>query len=415
MGGADDSADVIDAPTLVEIDRCISPGITVLSSQGRAEYALPLGGVLTIGRGPDCDVRIEQSSISRKHLRIYGTDPIEIEDLGSANGTWLDGELLDGGKRIRVPMVAYLELGSALVIVRSGATRAPSVGAPFAGAPAASSASNKKARSRATPMAIVRERLSLVAKSRASVLIVGETGVGKGVLAETIHHESPRATQPFVEAHCAALPGVTLERELFGFEPGAFIGATRAKRGLMESAHGGTLLLDDVEEMSLPAQVMLLRALETRRITRLGGTRSYDADVRLLATTTRDLRALVEERRFRSDLYFRLEQIVIVVPPLRERLDEIPNLAATFVQAACERARRPPLQLSEAAIAKLKAFTWPGNVRQLRNVLERAVLLCSGIPSRPRIFGSTPLSGTSARYRCGHRPEPVPPWPRWRR
>jgi DNA-binding NtrC family response regulator len=217
-----------------------------------------------------------------------------------------------------------------------------------------------------------------IAASPISVLLLGETGVGKEVMAETIHKESPRAGKPMLRLNCAALSEQLLESELFGHERGAFTGAVQAKPGLLETAHGGTVFLDELGEMPLSTQVKLLRVLEDRQVQRIGSLKPKPIDVRFVAATNRDLEAEIAAGRFRQDLYFRLNGIAVTIPPLRERVDEIEGLANAFIVHACQKSQRDDVPvLSPQALALLKAYTWPGNIRELRNVMERAVLLCT--------------------------------------
>ncbi len=209
-----------------------------------------------------------------------------------------------------------------------------------------------------------------VAQSRATVLLRGESGTGKEVVARAIHDEGPRAGRPFVAVNCGALPEALLESELFGHERGAFTGAAAARAGRFELADGGTLFLDEVGELPLPAQVKLLRAIQERQFERVGGTRSITVDVRLVAATNRDLEEAVRSGSFRIDLYHRLQVVEIVLPPLRQRRDDVPVLV-DFLLADLEREHGRRLSLSREAMAALGRYDWPGNVRQLRNVLER--------------------------------------------
>jgi two-component system response regulator AtoC len=209
------------------------------------------------------------------------------------------------------------------------------------------------------------------------VLVVGETGVGKDLLATSIHALSPRARKPFVCINCAALPDSLLESELFGFERGAFTGAVTAKPGLFESAEGGTVFLDEVGEMPLALQAKLLRVLDQHEVTRVGALTPRRIDVRFVAATNRDLEAQVKAGAFREDLYYRLNAVVIVVPPLRERVVEIAPLAAHFAAEAARALGRVEVPTFDPeATALLERYPWPGNVRELRNVGERAVLVC---------------------------------------
>jgi transcriptional regulator with PAS, ATPase and Fis domain len=217
-----------------------------------------------------------------------------------------------------------------------------------------------------------------IAAGTINVLVLGETGVGKEVMARTIHARSPRATAPLVCLNCAALSEALLESELFGHEKGAFTGAVQAKEGLLESAKGGTVFLDEVGEMPLALQAKLLRVLEQREVLRVGALRPRPIDVRFVSATNRDLEAESLAGRFRQDLYFRLNGIAIEIPPLRARREEIDALARAFVtQASREAGRAPPL-LAPDALAQLGRYSWPGNIRELKNVMERAVLLCEG-------------------------------------
>jgi len=210
------------------------------------------------------------------------------------------------------------------------------------------------------------------------VLVTGETGSGKDVVAEAIHALGPRASRPIVKLNCAALPENLLESELFGHERGAFTGADAAKPGLFETADRGTLFLDEIGEMSPALQAKLLRVLEDRRVRRVGATREKTVDVRVVAATHRDLKAAVESSTFRQDLYYRLSVMVLSVPPLRERQREIPLLAERVAAEAAERAGREPVTLGAAALEVLQRYDWPGNVRELQNAVGAAVVLCQG-------------------------------------
>jgi DNA-binding NtrC family response regulator len=219
-------------------------------------------------------------------------------------------------------------------------------------------------------------RLERAAKSPSStVLIRGETGSGKELMARFLHEKSARAQGPFVELNCSAIPETLLESELYGHERGAFTDAKRFKKGLFELADGGTLFLDEIGEMAPTLQAKLLRVLETRTFRRVGGHADISVDVRVVAATHRDLAAMVADGRFREDLYFRLNVVPVEVPPLRERLEDLPALAEHFVQRLARELGRPTLRLHPGALTALARHRWPGNVRELRNVLERAVLL----------------------------------------
>jgi two-component system response regulator AtoC len=216
-----------------------------------------------------------------------------------------------------------------------------------------------------------------VAGANINVLILGETGVGKEVLATMLHQRSPRATKPLVALNCGSLPESIIESELFGNERGAFTGAT-GKIGLIESADGGTVFLDEIGELPLQVQAKLLRLIETRAITRVGGVKPKQVDVRFIAATNRDLEREVLKGTFRSDLFFRLNGISLSIPPLRERKAEIAPLALGFLRTFCAEANRPMPRLGEEVIDLLRGHSWPGNIRELKNVIERALILCDG-------------------------------------
>jgi transcriptional regulator with GAF, ATPase, and Fis domain len=224
----------------------------------------------------------------------------------------------------------------------------------------------------------VLKQASQVAATATTVLLSGESGTGKELVARLIHGTSPRSDGPYVALNCAALPDQLLESELFGYEKGAFTGATGTKPGQIERAARGVLLLDEVGEMSLPAQAKLLRVLQEKEFQRLGGTRVLTADVRVVAATNRDLRAAVENRTFREDLYYRLHVFEIRLPPLRERREDILLLAEEFLAEIGRAFGRPPAGISREARERLLEYSWPGNIRELRNTLERAAIVCEG-------------------------------------
>jgi DNA-binding NtrC family response regulator len=217
----------------------------------------------------------------------------------------------------------------------------------------------------------------------ATVLVTGESGTGKEVVARALHAESRRRAGPFIAINCSALPGELIEAELFGHLKGAFTGADRDREGLFEAAHGGTLFLDEVGDLASPAQAKLLRVLEERQVTRLGGSRSIPVDVRVLAATNRPLERMCVEGSFREDLLYRLRVIGLHIPPLRERREDIPAIAVHFLADFAARHGRPTRALSEAARRVLLAHDWPGNVRELRNAVERAVVLAEGETIEP--------------------------------
>ena len=219
------------------------------------------------------------------------------------------------------------------------------------------------------------EQIEAVADTSATVLLLGETGTGKDLLAHAIHYRSRRAKAPFVRVNCAAIPESLLESELFGHEKGAFTGAIRQHQGKFEQADGGTLLLDEIGEIDLHMQVKLLRVLENGEFQRVGATTTSQVDVRVVAATNKDLAQEVREKRFRSDLFFRLNVVTLEVPPLRQRRDDIPLLVDHFLAKYAARNERPVPKVVRAVMERLQAYPWPGNVRQLEHVMERAVIL----------------------------------------
>jgi DNA-binding NtrC family response regulator len=224
----------------------------------------------------------------------------------------------------------------------------------------------------------VLDKMKLVAPSRATILIEGESGTGKELIAQAIHQASPRARAPFVAVHCAALSENLLESELFGHERGSFTGATERRIGRFESADGGTIFLDEIGEISASTQVKLLRFLETKSVERVGGSKPLELDVRLVAATNRNLEQMVRDGKFRDDLFFRLNVVRLAMPALRERPEDIPLLLAHFVKIFSEENGVPPLTIETGAIQTLQAYAWPGNIRELRNFCENAVVLRRG-------------------------------------
>jgi DNA-binding NtrC family response regulator len=371
--------------------------LIVYVRQDSVRFPLPEAGEVSIGRGPRNDVRIDDSSVSRNHvvLRISHSK-IEVEDLGSSNGTTLLRERredslaeetstgvsrdnqLQAGKPVSMAVGDMLRVGTVLVLV---SRHTPSTGhdalrrhetvKPPSLAPATFG-----------PAVLVDPEMQRLyalatraAQSDIPILVLGETGVGKEVLAETIHQRSKRQGGPFLRLNCAALSESLLESELFGHEKGAFTGATGARVGLLESTDGGTVFLDEIGELPLQTQAKLLRVLEERRVLRLGSTKPRTIDVRFVTATNRDLETEISRGRFRGDLFYRISGVQLRLPPLRERRSEIAPLAKFFLDRFCARSGIRAPVISEGAIATLESSAWPGNVRQLRNVMEQAPLL----------------------------------------
>ncbi|AUX35994.1 uncharacterized protein SOCE836_081980 [Sorangium cellulosum] len=413
---------------------CATLRLAIVAGSTIAFAPLPPRGCVVLGRDEGCDVRIEDRSVSRRHAVLHVGPPLRIEDLGSANGTFVGEQQLPGmtarTHRLRrlsrdsaeIGIGERFNLGATTIVV--GRAPAEAAAAPDCCAPAGVVV-------RAAAMLALYEQAARAARSLISVLILGETGVGKEVLARTLHARSPRAGGPYVELNCAALPPSLLESELFGHEKSAFTGASQARPGLLESAHGGTLFLDEIGELPLAFQAKLLRVLEDRKVLRIGGRTPRRIDLRFVAATNRDLEAEVARGAFRQDLYFRLNGISLVVPPLRERVAEIGPLADRFLEEACRQLeQRSAPRLSPEALAVLEAYAWPGNVRELRNVIERAAVLCAGdsvepadLPphlasggagprsgSAPPLSGPAPLSSAAPPSR-GSTPPPAPPPP----
>jgi transcriptional regulator with PAS, ATPase and Fis domain len=324
-----------------------------------------------VGRAPDCDVVIDDDSVSRRHATLVASDDaVEVLD-ESMNGTFVLGQRLARGERARVAIGTPISIGTTTAYVLRA--RPPALTA----APTADSTRVVHDPAMQRIYALV----DVFAPSPLSVLILGETGVGKEVFADAIHTRSPRAGRPLVKLNCAALPESIVEAELFGYEKGAFTGATQAKPGLFEAADGGTAMLDEIAELPLATQAKLLRVLETGEVRRLGSVTTTTVDVRVVSATNRDLRTLAADGRFRADLFYRIDGVSVVIPPLRERIADIAPLAQMFIERVARKMGRAAPALAPAAIEALERHAWPGNVRELRNVVERAVVLCNGAPT----------------------------------
>ncbi|MFZ6051677.1 sigma-54-dependent transcriptional regulator [Halocola ammonii] len=226
------------------------------------------------------------------------------------------------------------------------------------------------------PIMKIKEMIETVAPTDARVMITGENGTGKELVARQLHEKSSRAKSPFIEVNCAAIPSELIESELFGHEKGAFTSAVKQRKGKFEQANGGTLFLDEIGDMSLPAQAKVLRALQENKISRVGGDKDIKVDVRVVAATNKNVKKEIEEGNFREDLYHRLSVILIQVPALRERKEDIPLLADFFIDQICKEYGIAPKEISKKAIEELQKGKWTGNIREFRNVIERLIILC---------------------------------------
>jgi DNA-binding NtrC family response regulator len=347
----------------------------LVTHRGRTTSVEIAKAPIVIGRSHSCEVFLDDQQVSRRHAEIRPDgDRLTIVDLGSHNGTLLLANLPDSDEtqsrasaEVRLapnvvtplPADALIQVGTALLTIHTASRVPRPVGrGGFIVVDAA--------------MQRVLELADRVAPTNLTVLLLGESGAGKDMLARYVHDQSPRVGKRLVSLNCGALPETLLESELFGYEKGAFTGAMAAKIGLLEAADGGTLFLDEIGELSPALQVKLLRVLEDRQVLRVGAVEPKTVDVRFVAATNRDLEQQVKDGKFREDLYYRIYGIALHVPPLRERRADIVPLAERFV---AELAGGSPKRLSPAAIAKLAGYDWPGNVRQLKNVVHRAVVM----------------------------------------
>lgn len=338
---------------------------------------------VTIGRAPDCDIVLEHVALSRRHVRLTLAPAMAVEDLGSRNGTRMRGVALEPSRPVPLAVGETFQIGHFHFLV-ARMRRDPSR--------ASLSTHAESLRIIDPTAAAVGSVVRDLAASALNILILGETGVGKEVLAQTLHDLSGRSGA-FVRANCAAMAPSLVESELFGHEKSAFTGASHARVGLIEAAQRGTVFLDEVGELPEPIQAKLLRAIETREITRVGSVTPTVVDVRFLAATNRDLAVEIAEGRFRSDLFYRLDGATLRIPPLREHRHRIPPLARTFLQAA---STRRPQELDAETLAHLEKHDWPGNVRELKAVIERAAVLAGDGPMRPRHLAITPVRATAS-------------------
>ncbi|MBA3819675.1 MAG: sigma 54-interacting transcriptional regulator [Deltaproteobacteria bacterium] len=316
---------------------------------------LPGAGTLTVGRASKCDVVIDSGSVSRHHANVVIGGEVELEDVGSSNGTFVDSARLPANQRVQLMVGVPFLIGAVTLMVQ---TRA---------------ASRRESTPKASQLAALEQSAARIAVGNLAVIVVGEHGVGKERFAERIHEMSPRRSSPFVRINCSAISEPQLDAELFGVE-------LQNKPGLFELADGGTAFLRDVDQLPQGLQHKLLRVIEdasVRRIASHSGASTRPVDLRYVASTSKDLQTEVEDGRFRRDLYFRLAGASFVLPPLRERKDEVLPLAEQFATSAAGPLGRS-FEFAEEARQWLGAHDWPGNIRELRNACERAVLLATG-------------------------------------
>lgn len=380
-----------------------APGVAWLLTSGDElgdrRCTLTPGAATRIGRAVESDIVITDSRCSREHCEVVDiSGRWHVRDLGSRNGTYVDYERvadsqpLDEGDEIQVGphRLVFTRKPPAHGVDTIRASGETEDHIPVAQTPPSSVTPIKPRRrpTRRTRVAAIdgivgasestqrlREQIRRIAPTDATVLIRGESGVGKELVARALHELSLRHDRPFVCLNCAALSESLLESELFGHEKGAFTGASERKLGKFELAHEGTLFLDEIGELSQAIQAKFLRVLEGQPFHRIGGSDPIQADVRVLAATNRDLEDAVKSHTFREDLYYRLNVVQIVVDPLRARRDDIPLLANHFLREAAAQSRRPGADIAPAAVDRLVAHRWPGNIRELKNTIFRAVIL----------------------------------------
>jgi two-component system, NtrC family, response regulator AtoC len=384
--------------------------LVVFSGDEVRTFALPKEGAVTIGRGEGSAVRIDDPSVSRNHAILHVGPKLAIQDLGSANGTMVRDRAGAGspaetlnvrqllGRQADLAVGDSILFGTASVVVRhKPAIEIPDLTSEKPGVIV-----------RDPAMRLIYEQAARAARSPINVLVLGETGVGKEVLAKAIHAHSQRSKGPFLGVNCAAMSESLQESELFGYEKGAFTGAQQGRAGLFEAAAGGTVFLDEVGELSAGTQAKLLRVLEEREVTRLGSNRPRPIDVRIVAATNRDVESESGAGRFRQDLFFRLNGISLLIPPLRDRPQEIEAFARMFLAAACREIERTDApRLSSAAMEILREHLWPGNVRELRNAVDRAVVLCIGETILPEHLPPSLIKAVESR----RTPTPPPAGP----
>lgn len=368
--------------------------LVVVSKATFASFELPPQGAVVLGRSEQCDLRIDDASVTRRHARLHVGRELELEDLGSVNGTRVRQQRIEPGTRAVIHPGEAFYVGTVMVMVQARDVAVPVAredvdtkreeARTFAGGRTSAAGI---ARIVADPaMRELDTLVDRVAQGTINVLVLGESGVGKELVAERVHARSPRRSAPLLRLNCAALPESVLEAEWFGYERGAFTGAVAAKPGLLESANGGTVFLDEIGEMPLPVQAKILRVIEARETFRLGALKPRPLDVRFVAATNRALDEEVRQGRFRQDLFYRLNGVALEVPPLRRRPGEVEPLARAFAAHAAAALGVAAPTLRADTLALLQGYAWPGNVRELKNFIERAVLLAGGPELAPEHF-----------------------------
>ena len=348
--------------------------LLVIDGANLQALPLPATGTLTIGRASKCDVIIDSGSVSRHHANLAVGADVEIEDVGSSNGTFIDGARLATHAKARLAIGVPFLIGAVTVMVQ---TRA---------------GSRRDASPKSSTLAALEASASRIAIGKLNLIITGEHGVGKGRFAERIHEMSPRRAAPFARVNCAAISEALLEAELFGTD-------LPNRPGVLESTDGGTVFLNDVDQLPDALQQKLLRVFEDGSVRRVNASRARSIDVRFIASSSRDLQAEITANRLRRELYFRLAGATFAIPPLRDRKDEVLPLAEQFIAFAAGPIGRS-FVVAEEAKQWLVSHDWPGNIRELRNACERAVLLATGaIIERHHLTVEDPRRASGPRFR----------------